>query len=246
MASIKRIYNIFRYGIGTTAKERKSAAKIKKRQEIFESQHWQQGEGMAHRQYQSYDEYVTHQASKLDKIEHRLKEVEEEDFSEFTRRFKSCEQLADAKSVLCLGARLGTEVRALHRLGYFAVGLDLNPGKDNQFVLPGDFHHIVFPDASVDAVYTNALDHVFDLQKVVREVTRIIKPGGVFIVDLPPGFDEGFTPGSYEASYWGTIDSVSNEIAESGCLSIESKRDLGQHRRDQWFQVVFKKPVKAA
>ena len=49
--------------------------------------------------------------------------------------------------MLCLGARLGTEVRALHNLGYFAIGIDLNPGVDNPYVLMGDFHKLVFPTA---------------------------------------------------------------------------------------------------
>ncbi len=243
MATIKRIYNIFRYGIGPAARARKKGAKTKRRQEKFDSERWQQGEATAHRQYGSYDEYVSHQASKLDKIEHRLKEVQEEDFKEFSRRFSTCEQLAGARSVLCLGARLGTEVKALHKLGYFAIGIDLNPGKDNSYVLPGDFHHVVFPDASIDAIYTNALDHVFELKKVMQEVFRLLKPNGIFIVDLPPGYEEGFTPGEYEASYWSTIESASNDICEFGSLNLDSQRDVGQQRRDQWFQLVFSKPA---
>ena len=43
---------------------------------------------MARRKYGSYEEYVTHQASKLDKILDRLQDSLEEDYEEFVRRFE--------------------------------------------------------------------------------------------------------------------------------------------------------------
>jgi SAM-dependent methyltransferase len=241
MSGVHRIYKIFRYGIGPAAKERRKADKARIRKEKFESENWQHGEDIARRNYGSYDEYVSHQAAKLDTVVNRLRNMEEEDFAEFYRRFKDCKALSDVDSVLCLGARLGTEVKALHALGYFSIGIDLNPGKDNPYVVKGDFHHLVFPDASVGAVYTNALDHVFDVDKVITEVARVLKPGGVFILDLTPGYEEGFVPGEYAANSWESIDSLSKRIADTGNMSIDEKRDLGQLRRDPWFQVVFRK-----
>jgi SAM-dependent methyltransferase len=241
MPGLKRIYNILRYGLGDGARVRKNAAKEKAREEKFASGLWQQEQGIAKRHYGSYEEYVTHQAGKLDRIVHRLKETEREDLAEFTRRFGLCEELAGPNSVLCLGARLGTEVRAMVDLGHFAVGIDLNPGENNPLVLPGDFHHLAFADASVDAVYTNVMDHVFDLEKVVSEIVRVLKPGGIFIAELLPGFDEGFVPGEYESSHWQSVDEFSRRIAETGGFDIETKRDMGQHRRDHWYQFVFRK-----
>jgi SAM-dependent methyltransferase len=145
--------------------------------------------------------------------------------------------------VLCLGARLGTEVRALHELGYFAVGIDLNPGPNNPYVLPGDFHRIVFADDSIDAVYTNALDHVFSLDRVVGEIRRVLRPGGVFLADLELGSEEGFIPGEYESAMWRDHRVLIEKIRELGRLSLEQVRDLGRTRRDEWTQVVFRKPV---
>ncbi len=72
-----------RYGVGQRARERKQAHKAQLRQSKFESELWQRGEGLAQRQYGTYDEYVSHQAGKLDKIIHRLKETEDEDFGEY-------------------------------------------------------------------------------------------------------------------------------------------------------------------
>lgn len=241
MPGLTRIYNIFRYGVGKGGKKRKQAAKETARRAKFESDRWQQGSEMAQRNYKSYEEYVHHQESKLDKIIHRLRETEDEDFADFKRRFETCEALSEARSVLCLGARIGTEVRAMHALGYFAVGIDLNPGSDNAYVLPGDFHHIQFPDGSVDAIYTNVLDHVFDLDKMLGEVARLLRPGGLFITDMIAGFGEGHVPGEYEAMHWKDTESLSQKIIDISGFQRETGRDLGFSRRDQWYQVVFRK-----
>ena len=165
----------------------------------------------------------------------------EVDLAEFIRRFAGCEVLKQAKSVLCLGARLGTEVKALHQLGYFAVGVDLNPGADNSFVLPGDFHHLVFADESIDAVYTNALDHAFDLSRVIGERGRVLRPGGLVIIDLLRGYEEGFVPGEFEAFHWARADGLIDRIIAIGRFEQLSARNLGYHRRDEWLQRVLRK-----
>jgi SAM-dependent methyltransferase len=242
MKALKRLSNISKYGLGPAARARKQADKEERRKERFyESGLWEHAEDGARRKYASYEAYVDHQSSKLAKIAHRLREREDEDFAEFRRRFESCAALADARSVLCLGARLGTEVRALHGLGYFAIGIDLNPGERNPYVLPGDFHAIVFPDGSVDAVYTNALDHVFSLERIIGEVRRLLRPGGVFLVDLELGSAEGFVPGEYESAMWRDHQALIERIRNLGGFAVEDRRDLGRTRRDQWTQVVFRK-----
>jgi SAM-dependent methyltransferase len=244
MKALKRLSNISKYGLGAGARERKRADKEQRRHERFhDAGLWEHGEDGARRKYASYDEYLDHQASKLDRIAPRLREKEDEDFAEFRRRFATCAALAGARSVLCLGARLGTEVRALHELGYFAIGIDLNPGDDNPYVLSGDFHRIVFPDASVDAIYTNTLDHVFSLEAVVGEVRRLLRPGGVFVADLELGSAEGFVPGEYEAVMWRDHRVLIDRITAFGQFELEATRDLGRTRRDQWTQVVFRKPA---
>jgi SAM-dependent methyltransferase len=240
----RRVSNVARYGVGPAARQRKKAAKAERRDaRFFENERWQRGADQAKRSYASYDDYVTHQASKLDKVVHRLRETEDEDYAEFKRRFEGCGALREARSMLCLGARLGTEVRALHALGHFAVGIDLNPGAGNPYVLPGDFHAVAFPDGSIDAVYTNALDHVFDLDKVIGEVRRLLRPGGVLVVDLVRGYEEGFVPGEFEATVWRDRESFIERIRELGGFGIEQVRDLGHTRREQWAQIVFRKPA---
>lgn len=246
MPGLKRISNIIRYGVGAEARKRKQADKERVRQATFEDEQvWQRGDDMARRSYATYDDYVAHQSSKLDKILDRLHETEGEDLAEFRRRFEGCAALKDARNVLCLGARLGTEVRALIDLGHFALGIDLNPGKDNFLVLPGDFHNIVFADASVDAIYTNTLDHVFDLDKLMAEIRRLLRPGGIFVTDLLLGFDEEFVPGQYESMAWSDSDAMIEKVRATADFELVEVRDLGKTRRDSWRQAVMRKPAEA-
>jgi SAM-dependent methyltransferase len=226
-------------------KKFKKSLKAQKRRKVFESGLWDRSGDQAHRKYESYEAYKKHQASKLDEIQERLQSTFDEDLEEFERRFSTCDALSSCETALCLGARIGTEVKALHKQGLFAVGIDLNPGKDNEYVMAGDFHALVFPDQSVDMVYTNALDHAFDLNRIIGEVSRVLKEDGIFLLDFLGGFREDFTPGKFESFHWRDSDTLLNMIGGCGPLVLESTRDLGRLRRDNWYQAVFRKQAVA-
>jgi SAM-dependent methyltransferase len=230
-----RALDRLRYGFGATGKARKQAAEAAKRAVAFERQPTDREGVLPQRRYASYQAYVEHQASKLTKIERRLRRVETEDLDSFRAGFADCAALQGRHTVLCLGARLGTEVRALMDLGHLAVGVDLNPGEANQYVLYGDFHQLVFPDDSFTAVYTNTLDHVFDLPRLVAEIRRVLKPGGALIADVVPGFDEGHLPGEFESTFWANVDELVGVLTASG-LRLVSRRELD---RAPWQQVVL-------
>src|SRR5690606_24654578 len=183
-----------------------------------------------------------HQAAKLDKIRERLEKKEAESLAEFRRRFEGCAPLREARSVLCLGARLGTEVQALHQLGHFAVGIDLNPGPDNPRVLPGDFHRLVFPQGSVDAVYTNALDHAIEPFTVMTQIARVLRPDGLFNTDYVQGFEEGFIPGQFESFHWRESDALIETIRNLTGFALVERRDLGPFRRHLIQQAVLRRP----
>src|SRR5690606_32891810 len=100
--------------------------------------------------------------------------------------------------------------------GAFAVGIDLNPGRENRWVVVGDFHALQFADASVDVVYTNSLDHAFDLSPVLAEVRRVLKDDGDFVVEMGLGVEEGGQPGFYEALSWRRADELVARILEGG------------------------------
>ena len=149
--------------------------------------------------------------------------------------FAGCRALDGRHAVLCLGARLGTEVRALQERGHLAIGIDLNPGQDNPYVLPGDFHDLVFADGSFAAVYTNALDHLFDLPRLAAEIQRVLAPDGVLIADVAPGFEEGQLPGAFEATAWPKIDELVRALGDAG-LRLVSRRRLD---RAPWQQLIL-------
>jgi len=167
------------------------------------------GGGISARRYNSYDEYVAHQASKLALLD--LREYDKTFRADLASRLKSGDWAG--KSVLCLAARLGTEVRAFHDVGAYAVGIDLEPGENNQWVLPGDFHNLVFPDACVDGLYCNALDHALDLAKLLNEVKRVLKPTGVLLLDVQHG-SEDFD--DWTATGWRSIDDLIGVIENAG------------------------------
>ncbi|GIJ77681.1 Methyltransferase domain-containing protein [Micromonospora phaseoli] len=167
-------------------------------------------QSLVSRRYRSYDSYLTHQRSKLALL----------DLTSYEQVFRPAlaERLAGeewaGRSVLCLAARIGTEVKAFHDLGAFAVGIDLNPGPENRWVLPGDFHQLVFPAESVDAIYCNSFDHALDLKQTLSEIRRVLKRDGMLLVDAQQGasevrFDE------WAATSWSSINDLVDEI--EGC-----------------------------
>jgi SAM-dependent methyltransferase len=195
------------------------------------------------RRYKNYDEYVAHQASKVDDASFRkkLEAQEEEQYLGFRRRFELAPEIVGKKTVLCLGARLGTEVRAFKDMGYFAVGVDLNPGGANRHVVLGDFHALTFADGSVDVVYTNVLDHAFDLTRVMGEVRRILAPNGVALLEVIRGVDEGYLPQEYESVSWKTARSFADRLAETSAMPLMAFRSNAEVNDPYWNQVVLAK-----
>lgn len=129
--------------------------------------------------------------------------------------------IRERDAVLCLAARIGTEVRAFMDYNCFAVGIDLNPGKDNKYVLTGDFHDIQFPQKSADIVFTNSLDHSLYLKKLISEIKRVLKPGGYVILEIVRGCKEGGKVGYYEAAAWEKIDDCLQPFTQAGFSVLE-------------------------
>jgi SAM-dependent methyltransferase len=176
------------------------------------------------RGYGSYEEYVTHQVAKLGKID--LRHYDEQYRAVLRERMEKLGRLRRGDTVLCLGARIGTECKAFIDLGCFSIGIDLNPGPDNNYVVHGDFHALQFADASIDYVFTNSLDHAFDLTRIVREVVRVLQPGGQLLAEVVGGSKDshGREPGEYESLWWDKASDVLKVITGAGLTMLSSEK----------------------
>jgi SAM-dependent methyltransferase len=158
------------------------------------------------RDYSNYEDYVSHQHDKLQRVD--LCQYHAHYKQILLERFQRLGVDFHRKTVLCLGARSGAEVEAFLDLECFSVGIDINPGKKNPYVLFGDFHDIQFPDKCVDIVFSNSLDHVFDVNQFISEVKRVLIPRGIFLLEISLGKNEGVSPGFYESFWWSEIDDI--------------------------------------
>ena len=132
-------------------------------------------------------EYERLQASKLEEERSMIEKIDALRVEpELTRRFAT--RLADviASPVLCVGARLGGEVRAMMRVrpGLLAIGVDFAPGPRNPLVVWGDAHALRFNNDSFATVYSNILDHILDHEAFLSEAERVLAPNGTLILDV--------------------------------------------------------------
>jgi len=171
------------------------------------------------RVYPSYQDYLRRQGSKLEHLD--LSRYETDYQRLLGQRLAGVDGLNKGAAVLCLGARLGAEVRAFHDCGCFAVGLDLNPGRQNRHVLHGDFHEIQFPRESTDIIFSNSLDHVFAVDRFVAEIRRVLKPGGLLILETMKGRAEGTSPDAYASLWWKSVDDVVALFSKHGFKALQ-------------------------
>lgn len=155
----------------------------------------------------------------------------------FYRRFRHLyKYLPLSANIICAGARQGTEVEVLRDLGFqHAIGIDLNPGPNNKYVCQGDFMAMDFPDASIDLIYSNCLDHAFNLKKLLSEHIRVLKPGGLALYDIAMQSETG--SGAFEAVEWDSEEALFLLMLKfyGQVLKIETEK--------LWKWVLLKKPL---
>ena len=172
------------------------------------------GDAIQTREYASYDAYLAHQKAKLET--HDFADYDTEFRAALRERLSAIDLVWPGRTVLCLAARIGSEVKAFLDLGCFAIGIDLNPGKENRYVVHGDFHDLQFAPGSVDVVYTNSLDHAFDINRIAKEVLKVLKQEGLLIVEAVEGRDQGISPGFFESFFWKNIDELVRIFENAG------------------------------
>lgn len=71
--------------------------------------------------------------------------------------------------------------RFLKSLGRVTLGMN-QPGVD----VDGDLRSLTFPDDHFDLVWaSHVLEHILEIKQAVREIHRVMKPGGWAILDVP-------------------------------------------------------------
>jgi SAM-dependent methyltransferase len=92
--------------------------------------------------------------------------------------------------ILDLGACGSEALCILSRLGYpNLLGIDLNPRissmpKPVRYAV-GDFMQLPFRDASFEAVTAiSVIEHGFHAEALLKELTRVVKPGGYFVASV--------------------------------------------------------------
>ncbi len=186
------------------------------------------------RDYANYEEYTVHQAQKFSEILLMYGGFPHLAIVSWRRRFFArfkhlLPLLPKDAVILCLGARQGTEVEVLRDLGFKnAYGIDLNPGPDNPFVVLGDFMHLAEADQSIDCIYTNCVDHAFDLVPFLAEQRRVLKPTGLAIYDLPR-YSGTRSPGAFEAIGWSSEKDIMSYLQRSFQKVILSRLEKKWH-----------------
>lgn len=195
-------------------------------------------DGVQKRDYADYDEYLTHQKLKLDEMLKTKGGFSNEDVLNFRLKFYDrfrhlIPLLKENAVVLCCGARQGTEVEVLRDIGFpNAYGIDLNPGQDNPWVRPGDFMHLDAKDNSLDLLYSNCVDHAFDLDGFFAEHHRAVKPDGYVLYELGTNMEGG--GGAFEAVSWSRTEDVLMRLLRLYEDLIHVERD------EQWLWVLLK------
>lgn len=191
------------------------------------------GDQFKARKYKDYQEYIKHQKEKLDKGIGFLEQYDKEYCDSLVQRLNEHKfKLYKGETVLCLGARIGTEVKAFIKLGLFAVGIDLNTGKENRYVVTGDFHNLQFADKSIDICFTNSIDHVFDINKFTSEIERVLKLKGLLIIDLEKRTNCGKDKYS---SFWWKEQSDLIKYFESQGFKLQEEINEGY----RWFEKIL-------
>lgn len=180
------------------------------------------------RKYKDYESYIKHQSAKLDigiskKIKKFMPEHFESDVRSFKKRFELFKKYLIGENILCLGARLGAEVKCLRDMGFDkSLGIDLNPGPDNKYVIKGDFNKMDFNNESFDTIYSNSIDHTWDLSELSKEVSRILRKDRYLILEVDHIISKNDklrhgmikSKSKYESIVYDSVDDIIKELKE--------------------------------
>lgn len=87
--------------------------------------------------------------------------------------------------ILCIGCRNVAEIDYFRNKGASLVtGVDLFSSHPDIKIT--DMHSIDFPDNNFDIIYAaHSLEHSYDVSKVVKEIIRVARSGGLVAIEVP-------------------------------------------------------------
>ncbi len=97
---------------------------------------------------------------------------------------------APGDRILDVGCGKGHLVKALRELGVDSIGIDLNPNAADVAVVPRvrtmSATSLDFDDGAFDAVVSfHAIEHIPPIEEALREMARVVKPGGRVLLVYP-------------------------------------------------------------
>jgi ubiquinone/menaquinone biosynthesis C-methylase UbiE/uncharacterized protein YbaR (Trm112 family) len=158
---------------------------------------------------------------------------------------------APGKVVVDVGCSWGRWTIAAARVGFLPIGLDVHIDAlaaakrvsrqldAKACYVCGDVEVLPFRSGSVDVVFSYSVLQHIDRRKVIRffqEVSRVLKPGGLCLVQLPNTFGlyslvrqakRGFrdaAPGTFEMRYW-TRAKIRQAIENAGLWDLQLRTD---------------------
>jgi len=151
------------------------------------------------------------------------------------------------RKILDIGCGSGINTRALKEAGFEVAGVDVSENAifeakrkypEIEFSVAG-IEKLPFPDEVFDAIYcTEVIEHIYDTERVVKELSRVLKRGGYLFISTPYHgflknliitlfhFEKHFNPSGPHIRFF-TRNSL-QKLLENNGLKIQKALNLGR------------------
>lgn len=115
------------------------------------------------------------------------------------------------------------------------IGVDFespgHPHINEQIDVFYDGHHLPFPNSHFDSIFTSEVfEHVFNLPDILKELNRVLKPGGQILITCPFAICEHEVPNDY-ARY--TSFAMKHMLESNGFTVLQGDK-TGNHVETLW------------
>jgi SAM-dependent methyltransferase len=134
--------------------------------------------------------------------------------------------------ILCVGCRNHFELDYIRKAtGGAVTGMDLF--SEDPAIKIGDMHSMPFKDSMFDVIYAcHSLEHSYDSKKALAEFKRVVKSGGMMVIEVPVQFVPSATDRQDFGSAQNLIQSIGHEV-DKVLMCEETMRSVhGQDKKD--------------